>query len=62
MAKYKIDTHFDPPPIPVREYDWSAIYDDYDGAEDAPNRGHIGYGRTEVEAIVDLVENHPREE
>ena len=50
------------PPIPVNTHDWSATYDDYDGAEDAPNRSHIGYGRTEQEAIQDLIENYPRED
>ena len=50
------------PPIPIRTMDYSATYDDYDGAEDSGNRGEIGYGRTEQDAIADLVENHPREE
>lgn len=40
------------PPIPDRRFDWSAVHDEeYDG-EGSP----IGYGRTEKEAIDDLME------
>jgi hypothetical protein len=28
--------------------------DTYDGAPDSSNRNHVGYGRTEAEAIADL--------
>jgi hypothetical protein len=52
----KIITHYDPPPIPDRRCDWSAVTDDYDGAPDSSNRNQIGYGRTEQEAIDDLLE------
>lgn len=53
----KIRTHFAPPPIPFRQFDWTAIDDDsYDGAEDSKTRNQIGYGRTEQEAIADLLE------
>ena len=47
----KIVTHYDPKPIPIRQFDWSA-YDDetYDG------NGPCGYGRTEIDAIADLLE------
>lgn len=41
---------------------WFATWDGYDGAPDAPNRKHIGYGPTEADAIRDLCENitwHP---
>lgn len=52
----KIVTSFDHPPIPVRNCDWSAIdTDTYDGAEDSSNRDQIGRGRTEDEAIEDLI-------
>lgn len=27
--------YYDPPPIPIRDYDWHYEHDDYDGAEDA---------------------------
>lgn len=43
-----IRTRYDPPPIPVREFDWSATTDNYEP-------GHpIGWGSTEAEAIRDL--------
>jgi hypothetical protein len=45
-----IITSFDYPPIPIRQYDWSAIRDDYDAGD------LIGYGRTEQEAIDNLKE------
>ena len=48
----RIKTHFDYPPIPVRDFDWSAIDDEtYDG-EGCP----IGHGATEEAAIADLLE------
>jgi hypothetical protein len=48
----KIRTYHVYPPIPIRDFDWSAVDDDtYDG-EGCP----IGYGRTEQEAIADLLE------
>ena len=50
----KIVTHYDPKPIPVRQYDWTAVTDEYDGAEDSSARSQIGYGATEAEAIADL--------
>jgi hypothetical protein len=51
----KIRTHFDYPPIPVRQFDWSAIDDDsYDGAEDSSCP--IGHGATEEDAIEDLMD------
>ena len=52
----RIVTEYWAKPIPDRSFDWSAIDDDtYDGAEDSSNRNHIGYGRTEAEAIADLL-------
>lgn len=51
----KIVTEFWAKPIPLRQFDWSAIDDDtYDGAEDS--NCPVGYGATEQEAITDLVE------
>ena len=51
----KIRTSFVYPPIPVRDFDWSAVDDDtYDGAEDGVYI--IGFGKTEQEAINDLLE------
>ena len=47
----KIVTHFEYPPIPNRNFDWYAIDDDrYDG-EGCP----MGHGRTEREAVDDLL-------
>lgn len=38
------------------EDQWSALDDDtYDGAPDSATRGEIGYGRSEEEAIADLM-------
>lgn len=60
MAFHKIDginirTSFDYPPIPVRQFDWSAIDDDtYDGADDSSCP--IGHGATEQDAIDDLMD------
>lgn len=53
---FRIHTNFDYPPIPIRSMDWSAVTDNYDGAEDSSNRGQIGRGATEEEAIADLLE------
>ena len=44
----KIRTTHEYPPIPIRDYDWSAIRDSYDEGD------LVGYGRTEQEAINDL--------
>jgi hypothetical protein len=44
----KIITNYDCPCIPIRDYDWSALREDW--YLDEP----IGYGRTEQEAINDL--------
>lgn len=51
----KIITSHQRPPIPTRKVDWVAFYD---GEEE---RGEYGYGETEEEAIVDLIENYPDE-
>ena len=48
----KIKTHYVYPPIPIRNFDWSAVDDDtYDGPGSP-----IGYGRTEQDAIDDLLD------
>ena len=46
----RIKTYFDPPPIPIRSCDWSAI-DDETHDMDSP----VGYGATEQEAIENLL-------
>lgn len=46
----RIRTDYIFPPIPVRSFDWQATGDSYEP-------GHpIGHGRTEQEAIEDLLE------
>jgi hypothetical protein len=44
----RIITVHEYPPIPDRRWDWRAFHD---GEEE---RGHYGWGRTELEAIEDL--------
>lgn len=51
LAKIKIRTENVYPPIPVRDYDWSAV-DDNTYEPGCP----IGWGRTEQAAIDDLIE------
>lgn len=51
---HKIITNFVYPPIPIRNCDWSAVFDDYDGAEDS--NCPLGRGATEKEAIQALIE------
>ncbi len=51
----KIVTAWVQPPIPDRRYDWQAHFDD-----DEPNdAGHmlVGHGRTEQDAIADLIQS-----
>lgn len=49
--KPKIRTSYDFPPIPMRQFDWSA-WDDNLGADCSP----IGRGATEAQAIADFME------
>jgi hypothetical protein len=45
----RIVTRYDPKPIPDRNFDWTCTMADYD-------LGHpVGHGRTEIEAINDLI-------
>lgn len=60
MSAPKIVTHCIYPPIPMRQFDWVAFYED-----DEPNgNGWMasGYGPTSKEAIADLVTEYPREQ
>jgi hypothetical protein len=43
-----IRTWYEHPPIPLREFDYGAVCDGYEGGDP------IGWGRTEDEAIADL--------
>lgn len=45
----KIITSQDNPPIPTKEYDWSAYREDWDLGEP------VGHGKTKQEAINDLL-------
>lgn len=56
MTTNKIITSYDFPPIPDRNFDWSAIRYDYDPGD------IIGYGSTEKEAINDLINQEKEEE
>lgn len=51
MSERKIDTEYDPKPIPLRSMDWMATFDGYIGPGDL-----VGTGATEQEAIDDLRE------
>ena len=46
----KIITKHEYPPIPIRDYDWSAVRQDYEPGDP------IGHGKTEQDAIEDLLE------
>lgn len=50
QTKPKIRTECVYPPIPLRQFDWSATFDNYEPG--CP----CGWGRTEQEAIADLLE------
>ena len=46
----EIRTSYYQPPMPLRDCDWSAVLRGYDGGDP------MGYGRTEQEAIDDLLD------
>lgn len=61
MPLPRINTAFWMKPIPLRQFDWSATYDDYEGGDGySEPPGPVGYGRTEADAVLDLIDNHPR--
>jgi hypothetical protein len=45
----RVVTHYWAKPIPIRDFDWSAVDRNYDGGDP------IGYGCTEEEAVADLL-------
>jgi hypothetical protein len=51
---HTIITEYVYPPIQERSMDWSAVFEGYDGAEDAHDI--IGRGPTELSAIADLLQ------
>jgi hypothetical protein len=52
-----IETHFIYPPIPMRQFDWCAYYAGTEPDDDG--NMEAGYGKTEHDAIVDLLTNFP---
>lgn len=46
----RIETHFDMKPIPDRNHDWSACREGYEPGDP------LGYGETEREAIINLLD------
>ena len=49
MTASVAQTHYDPKPIPMRRFDWSATWPDYEGGDP------IGFGKTEQDAVADLI-------
>jgi hypothetical protein len=47
-VSHKILTNHVFPPVPVRQFDWAAVFEGYEPG------AHVGYGRTEQDAIDDL--------
>jgi len=47
---------YDPPPIPIRDFDWSALRDGYEPGDP------IGRGSSEAAAIADLLEQESDDE
>jgi len=52
----KIKTQHINPPIPIRDFDWEAVRESYDIG------GLIGYGKTEQQAIDNLIEQETDED
>ena len=52
MIVERINISFDHPPIPVRQFDYSAVFDSYSGEPDDP----IGHGATAYQAVLNLLE------
>ena len=53
LPDVSIKTYYNPPPIPQRNYDWAAIDDSTYGGEPSDP---VGFGKTEEEAIRDLLD------
>lgn len=49
MSMLKIITEYVHPPIPIRHYDWSAVYEGYEPGDP------IGWGPDEASAMADLI-------
>jgi hypothetical protein len=45
MEKYRgWSIHYDPPPIPVRDFDWRAMHPDYDASWEGEEDGWVDNG------------------
>lgn len=47
IAARPVSTYYDRKPIPTRQFDWEAVFDDTDGTP-------VGYGATRDEALAEL--------
>ena len=56
MTKPAMIILYDPPPIPLRQFDWKALRDGYEPGMP------VGYGATEEAAITDLLEQETDDE
>lgn len=44
---------YDPPPIPVRDFDWYFVHEDYDGAPDSGD-SRCGYAASKLAAMGEV--------
>jgi hypothetical protein len=58
MSAPRVHTAFWRKPGPTDAFDWSAWYDTDE--PDDYGRMNVGYGATDAEAVLDLIDNHPR--
>ena len=56
MTKPAMIILYDPPPIPIRDFDWTALRDGYEPGDP------IGRGASEAAAIADLLEQESDDE
>lgn len=56
IGRGKVNISFVYPPIPLRQFDWVATFDN-DEPDDDGNWKYIGYGKTKIEALIDLLDN-----
>lgn len=61
MSLPRIHVSFWMKPIPLRRFDYIATYDDYEGGDGYDEQpGPTGEGATAAQAVLDLIDNHPR--
>jgi hypothetical protein len=63
MYRDKWAIHYDPPPIPLRQFDWHYRHDDFDGAPDAGDDryGHCASLEECKAAIDEYIADHEEE-